>query len=160
MPGQVRILADKFRAHWKNYVGQSAFATIIFTVILVALNVQMRPIVTASVGATAFIVFAIPSDVTANTKNIIGGHLIGVFAGSLSAWLASESSALIFYSLAVGLSIFLMVITDCEHPPASGTALGLSVSGASLDIIITLMVCVVALAGVRKTFRQYLRDLR
>jgi CBS-domain-containing membrane protein len=120
----------------------------------------MRPILTASVGATAFIVFAIPSDVTANTKNIIGGHLIGVFAGSLSAWLASESSALIFYSLAVGLSIFLMVITDCEHPPASGTALGLAVSGTSLDLVVTLMVCVVALAVVHKIFRRYLRDLR
>lgn len=160
MLDQVRVLLGKFRAHWKNYVGQSIFATAIFSAILIALNVQMRPIVTASVGATAFIVFAIPSDVTANTKNIIGGHLIGVFAGSLSAWLASESSALVFYSLAVGLSIFLMVITDCEHPPASGTALGLSVSGASLDVVVTLMVCVVALAAVHKIFRRYLRDLR
>jgi CBS-domain-containing membrane protein len=157
---QIINLATKFRAHWKNYVGQSIFATLIFSAILIALNVQIRPIITASVGATAFIVFAIPSDVTANTKNIIGGHIIGILAGSFSAWLASESSALLFYSLAVGLSIFLMVVTDCEHPPASGTALGLSVSGASLDVILTLMICVVILAVVHRVFRRYLRDLR
>jgi hypothetical protein len=53
-----------------------------------------------------------------------------------------------------------MVITDCEHPPASGTALGLSVSGASLEIVATLMIIVSALALVRSLFSSYLRDLR
>ena len=153
-------LARKFRSHWKNYVGQSLLATIIFAVILVALNVQVRPIITASVGATVFIVFAIPSDVTANTKNTVGGHLIGVLAGSLSACLLIETYSLLFYSLAVGVSIFLMVITDCEHPPGSGTALGLSVSGVSLEVVATLIVCVVALAFVHWVFRSHLRDLR
>ncbi len=153
-------MGHKFRSHWKNYVGQSLFATIIFALILVTLNVQIRPIITASVGATAFIVFAIPSDVTANTKNIVGGHIIGVFAGSLSAWLVIEAYSLLFYSFAVGLSIFMMVMTDCEHPPASGTALGLSVSGASPEVVFTLMICVTALASVHRVFRSYLRDLR
>lgn len=159
MKDHVRTLAWKFNSHWKNYVGQSALATIIFALILVALNVQIRPIITASVGATAFIVFAIPSDVTANTKNIIGGHLIGVFAGPLTAWITIESYALFFYSFAVGLSIFVMVITDCEHTPASG-ALGLAVSGSSLNVVLTLMACVIALALYHRLLHSYLRDLR
>jgi CBS-domain-containing membrane protein len=160
MKEEIWTLGRKFRGHWRNYLGQSLLAAGIFAAILLGLNVQIRPIITASVGATAFIVFAIPSDVTANPRNIIGGHAIGVLAGTLTASLASEPYMMVSYSLAVGLSIFLMVITDCEHPPASGTALGLSVSGASLEIVATLMIIVSALALVRSLFSSYLRDLR
>ncbi len=160
MKEHIMTLGSKFRRNWKHYVGQSLFATMIFAAILIALNVQMRPIITASVGATAFIVFALPSDVTADPRNILGGHSIGVLCGAISATIMVPSYEIAFYSLAVGLSIFFMVITDLEHPPASGTALGITVSGLSFNVVATLLCCVAALAAVRHVFRGHLRDLR
>jgi len=160
MVAEVVGLGRKFRRRWKNYLGQSLLAIGIFSGVLLLLNVQENPIITASVGATTFVVFAIPSDVTADARNIIGGHAIGVFAGALSAWLLVESYSFVFYSIAVGVSIFLMVITDCEHPPASGTALGLAVTGAELGVVLTLFLCIIPLAVVHEVFRSRLMDLR
>lgn len=160
MVAEVVGLGRKFRRRWKNYLGQSLLAIGIFSGVLLLLNVQENPIITASVGATTFVVFAIPSDVTADARNVIGGHAIGVFAGALSAWLLVESYSFVFYSIAVGVSIFLMVITDCEHPPASGTALGLAVTGAELGVVLTLFLCIIPLAVVHEVFRSRLMDLR
>jgi CBS-domain-containing membrane protein len=160
MVAEVVGLGRKFRRRWKNYLGQSLLAIGIFSGVLLLLNVQENPIITASVGATTFVVFAIPSDVTADARNVIGGHAIGVFAGALSAWLLVESYSFVFYSIAVGVSIFLMVITDCEHPPASGTALGLAITGAELGVVLTLFLCIIPLAVVHEVFRSRLMDLR
>jgi CBS-domain-containing membrane protein len=160
MEAEIVSLAGKFRKRWKNYLGQSLLAIGIFSAVLLLLNVQENPIITASVGATTFVVFAIPSDVTANARNIIGGHAIGVLAGALSGWVLLEGYSFLFYSMAVGISIFLMVVTDCEHPPASGTALGLAITGPQLGIVLTLFLCIIPLAVVHEVFRSRLRDLR
>jgi CBS-domain-containing membrane protein len=53
-----------------------------------------------------------------------------------------------------------MVVTDCEHPPASGTALGLAITGPQLGIVLTLFLCIIPLAVVHEVFRSRLRDLR
>ncbi len=152
-------LGMKFGKHWKNYVFQSLFAVLTVTAALILLNIQERPIIIASVGATAFIVFALPKDDTANTGNVVGGHVIGILSGFVATFLPGDISVAI-YSIAVGLSMFLMVITDLEHPPASGTALSIASRGFSLDVVIALMTAVLTLAIVHYVFRDRLRNLR
>jgi len=37
-----------------------------------------RPLITISIGATVFIIFAMLKNVTAKPKNVIGGHTAGI----------------------------------------------------------------------------------
>ena len=126
-----RVRAE-FKRLWKNYLYQSFFATIVLFTVLMLLSFE-NAVVIASIGSTAFIVFTMPRSITARPGRVIGGHLIGLAAGSLCA-LIPQSSMIIsvfVYSLAVGISLFMMVALDMEHPPASGTALGVAMTGFS-----------------------------
>jgi CBS-domain-containing membrane protein len=68
-------------------------------------------------------------------------------------------ASLVCYSAAVGLSIFTMVVTDTEHPPASGTALGVAITGMHPDVLITVVLSIVLLSLIHHFFKPYLRDL-
>ena len=152
---------QELRSYWKNYVFQSLFATLIIFVVLLALSSQQAVII-ASIGSTAFIVFAMPNSIAARPKNIIGGQLVGFACGYLCGLIPHDAFFLVsavVYSLAVGLSMFIMVVTDTEHPPASGTALGVAISGFSPKVLIALIASVVALSVVHRVFKRYLRDL-
>jgi len=118
MRRSVLKMIEEFRLHWKHCVLQSLFATAAVFVVLCFLS--LRDAVTiASLGASTFIVFAMPDSVTAKPRNVIGGHLVGLFRGfvfSLVDHVAVRAS-LACYALDVGLSIFTLVATDTEHPP-------------------------------------------
>ncbi len=148
----------ELRLYWKHYVFQSiAAAVTIFAVFLIL----PYEVMVASIGATTFVVFAMPKNITAQPRNVIGGHLVGLVCGTLCSLIPHQLFVLsiIIYSCAVGLSIFVMVITDTEHPPASGTALGTAIMGYSIKTIITVIVSAIILSVVHRLFRSYLRDL-
>jgi CBS-domain-containing membrane protein len=120
-----------------------------------------RAVIIASIGATAFIVFAMPQDFTAKPRHVIGGHLVGICSGSLLALIPHTTAlpSIAIYSLAVGCSIFVMVVTDTEHPPASGTALGIAMKGFSYDVAATVIISAIVLASIRHVFKSHLRNL-
>lgn len=111
-------MVEEFRLYWKHYVLQSLFATAAVFVVLCFLSLQDAVII-ASLGASTFIVFAMPDSVTAKPRNVIGGHLVGLFWGLAFSAVphVAVPASLGCYALAVGLSIFTMVVTDTEHPP-------------------------------------------
>jgi CBS-domain-containing membrane protein len=80
-------------------------------------------IILAGVGSTFFTIFALPKNRTANARNIIGSYLICITVGLFCIYLKPPSLS---GGVAIGVSTFLMVITDTEHPPAAGVALCLS----------------------------------
>ena len=94
----------KFRRYWKNYVFQSIFAAFAIFIVLLFFNTHKRPIIIASIGSSVFIVFALPKNITARPRRVIGGHLVGLFCGSLFTLIpySSPLSSLSVYSLAVG----------------------------------------------------------
>ncbi|RLC60880.1 MAG: HPP family protein [Chloroflexota bacterium] len=145
---------------WKNYIFQSLLATMTTFIVLLLLSMEQAVII-ASIGATAFIVFAMPTSITARPRNVIGGHLIGLLCGSICALIPQPSflHSGIAYSLAVGLSFFMMVIADAEHPPASGTALGVAITGFSLDVMVAVITSAVVLSLAHHFLRPFLRDL-
>ena len=59
----------------------------------------------------------------------------------------------------VGLSIFVMVVTDTEHPPAAGTALGLVVGGWSLSAVLFVLIGAVMLSLANMVLRPRLTKL-
>ncbi len=150
---------------WTNYFLQSFLAMVALFIVLATLSLQ-HIVIVASIGASAFIVFTMPGNSTAKPRNVIGGHLIGFTTGSL-CWFACKLCPcqleplvkLAMYSIAVGLSILLMVITGTEHPPASGTALATVISGFSFKILVALIVSTCILSLIRHILRSYLKDL-
>ncbi len=154
---------DEFKHHWKNYIFQSAAASAALFIVLLVLQTSRLANV-AALGASAFIIFAMPKNIAARSRNLIGGHLTGLTVGSLMGLLSTalpESLLLhvAVYALAVGISIFIMVVIDMEHPPASGTALGMAVDGFSLNVAIAIVVSVLILAFIHHFFKPYLKDL-
>jgi len=160
MKKSITKMTEELRLFWKNYIFQSFLATLTIFVVLLFLSIE-HAVIIASIGATAFIVFAMPKSITAKPRNVIGGHLVGFLSGCLCALIPHSSFlySILLYSLAVGLSIFIMVVTDTEHPPASGTALGFVITGFDLKTAIALMASVIILSLVHHFFKPYLRDL-
>jgi len=174
----MHILDEKLKMAWRNYVLQSLLAVLALIAILYFLDILTHAAIVAALGASAFIIFAMPESVTAQPRNVIGGHIMGLIAGSICALafvaLPSVSPAAdkFFYilaaALAVGLAIFLMVITDTEHPPAAGTALGIVVFGPALAwsfgwpfwrLVLFVLVFAIALSLVRFLLRPWLKEL-
>lgn len=155
-----KSMVEEFRLFWKNYIFQSFLATLTIFIVLLFLSIE-HAVIIASIGATAFIVFAMPKSITAKPRNVIGGHLVGLLSGCLCALIPHPSFlySILLYSLAVGLSIFVMVVTDTEHPPASGTALGFAITGFDLNTAIALMISVIILSLAHYLLRPYLKDL-
>jgi CBS-domain-containing membrane protein len=153
-------MLEKFRSSWKNYIFQSFLAALLIFLVLLLLSLEHAVIISA-IGATAFIVFAMPQSITANPRNIIGGHLINFPIGSPCALIPQSSfwCSIMAYSLAVGLSIFIMVVIDTEHPPAAATALGLAIMGFSLDAAIAVVTSAVLLSLAHHFLKPFLKNL-
>ena len=158
-------MIHELRFYWKHYVSQSLLAALVVFVVILALNIDDDAVIMASIGATAFIVFAMPNSVTAKSRNVIGGHLVGLACGFIAtlipvpAWVNPSIGQAFLYALAVGLSIFIMVVTDTEHPPAAATALGIVIRGISLRVTIAVIASALLLSLIRRLFKPHLRDL-
>ncbi|MFC1874341.1 HPP family protein [Chloroflexota bacterium] len=155
-----RRIGSEFKELWKNYLYQSFLAAIVLAAVMFVLTMQ-DAVVIASIGATAFIVFLMPNNVTANPRRVVGGHIMGLISGSLAALILHHTviSYIVVYAIAVGLSAFLMVALDFEHPPASGTALGIAITGLHPSVFFTVIASSVMLSIAHRIFRKYLRDL-
>lgn len=156
------------RGMWVHYVFQSLLATLSIFVVLLILQLA-TPVIVAALGATAFVVFAMPKNITAQPRNVIGGHLVGVISGGGCAILFlffgdnSDFIHIIVASASVGLTIFIMVVTDSEHPPGCSTALGLVIHAAEpLDVALYggfIMISASIIAFVKHALDPRLKDL-
>ncbi|KAJ2297301.1 hypothetical protein IWW54_006804 [Coemansia sp. RSA 2705] len=84
------------------------------------------PFAIAPAGASAVLIFAVPASPLAQPRNVIFGHMIAALMGTFMHALfkhVAESFRWMPGSLAVGISIGLMGLTNCYHPPAGATAL-------------------------------------
>lgn len=75
----------------------------------------------APMGASSVLLFAVPASPLAQPWNIMVGNTIAAFVGVTCALLiASPTEA---FSIAVALSIMLMMTTDSLHPPSGAVAI-------------------------------------
>jgi len=149
-------IGAKFRRLWKYYVIQSLLAAFVLCPTVLILGPD-KMVVASAIGATAFIVFAMPKSISAQRRNVVGGHLVGLASGAVFYFLKMPHP--LAYALAVALTIFLMVALDVEHPPAAGTALAVVINQVTLDAILTIMACALILSQCRHYLRHRLRDL-
>jgi CBS-domain-containing membrane protein len=156
------------RGMWVHYIFQSLLATFSLFIVLLILRLA-TPVIVAALGATAFVVFAMPKNVTAHPRNVIGGHLMGVISGGICAILYlsfgnnSDFIHIIAASASVGVAIFIMVVTDTEHPPGCSTALGLVVHSVEpIDVALYgafIMVSAAIISFVKHALDPRLKDL-
>jgi len=166
----MQIIDKSFVRSPKSYIIQSLLAVVAVAIILYFVEALTHAAIVAALGSSAFIVFAMPRSVTAQPRRLIGGHVVGLISGTfcyfaffvsplgelVTGW---EFTTLLVYALAVGLSIFLMTITDTEHAPAAGTALGIVAHDWSYQVVIFVLIFAVSLAIVRKLLGSRLKDL-
>jgi CBS-domain-containing membrane protein len=145
-------------------------ATITLLVLLLILRFS-RVVVIAALGASAFIVFAMPKNVTAQPRNVIGGHAVGILSGTictvliyreaLASFLGLDFEVLMIIaaSVSVGLTIFIMVVTDTEHPPGCSTALAVIVHGWDLYYVAFIIICATIMIVVKHLLNPWLKDL-
>ncbi len=157
-------LRSKFKRLWPHYVFQSILCALCVLAVLWILQGQQLAII-AAIGASSFIVFAMPNAATAQPRRIVGGYIIGLAIGALS-WLVPAPAftyQIIVYAVVVGLTMFAMVGTDTEHPPACGTALGVAIRNwaddQTLGVMLTIVVSAVILAVAHVVLARFLRNL-
>jgi CBS-domain-containing membrane protein len=149
-------IKDKFKKLWKYYILQSLFAAAVLFILVLVLGSD-KIVVISAMGATSFIVFAMPKTASAQTRNVVGGHLVGLASGAIFYF--TTLPYFVEYPLAVGIAIFLMVALDVEHPPAAGTALAVVINEVSPEVFVTIMVSALVLSQCRYYMRSYLKDL-
>ena len=151
---------SKFPHYWKTYIVQSSYAAL--SVFFITLILSENPVVIASIGATAFIVFALPNNIASDPKRIIGGHFLGFFIGSCFAvfpFMGIVFFKAIWFALAIGITILFMVVLDFEHLPAAGTALGMTLVGYSGSAAAAITISILLLALIAYLTKPYLKDL-
>ncbi len=163
-----RWIDPRFTHRWRIYVGQSILAAILLWVVLLAEDVLSNGAIVAAIASSVAIVFFVPHSVASSPYRIVGGHLSAVVAAYILIGLSllfpdSVVDASWFNdllgALAVGLVVLLMSISNTEHAPAAGTALGLGVDGVPGDAVLFIITAAVLVALARVLLGSRLHNL-
>lgn len=84
----------------------------------------------APIGASAVLVFAVPTSPLAQPWPVIGGNILSALVGVAVA--NTIGSAGFAAAMAVGLAIAIMTIARCLHPPGGAAALTAVIGGPSV----------------------------
>jgi CBS-domain-containing membrane protein len=166
----MRFFDKKFRKNIDKYIFQCVLATCTILAVLVFLNVLTETAIITALGASAFIVFTMPNTYSSDPRRLIGGYLVGILVGMICLYFSTievistffmtqKMTLIIFGAIAVGIAIFVMAITNTEHAPAAGIALGLVINEWNYLTLILIISAIVWLVSVRKLLKPYLIDL-
>jgi CBS-domain-containing membrane protein len=166
----MRIIDKEFKHNVARYILQCALATLIIAIVLVFLDVLTHTATVAALGASSFIAFTMPAYDVSKPRFMIGGYLVGISVGcfchflSLSPWMASlfvsqRTSSIVFGALSVGLAIFLMVVTDTEHAPATSVALGLMLEKWDYLTLVFVLCGIIFISTLKWLLKPVLKNL-
>lgn len=166
----MRIIDKKFKHNVSRYVLQCALATLIIAIVLVFLDVLTHTATVAALGASSFIAFTMPAYDVSKPRYMIGGYLVGISVGcfchflSLSPWMTSllvnpRILSVVCSALSVGLAIFLMVVTDTEHAPATSVALGLTLEKWDYLTIVFVLCGIIFISTLKRLLKPVLKNL-
>ena len=85
-------------------------------------------------GASMVLVMSVHSSPLAHPKNIFFGHTLSALSGVMIYFLIGTNPLSI--GLALGLAIFIMIITNTIHPPAGGNPIIAVMGAKSFDFVI------------------------
>jgi CBS-domain-containing membrane protein len=166
----MKVFNEKFRRNKVRYILQCILATLAVFIVLLVLDAVSNAAIIAALGASSFIVFTMPEAQASRPRFLIGGYLVGIVSGCLCYYLSlvpllrqlpiiQEFSYVVFGAMSVGLAIFVMVITNTEHPPAASLALGLVLNEFNYRTVIVVLIGIISLAVIKTVLRPVLKNL-
>lgn len=140
MKNRIYYLKRSMRTYWKFYFLQTILSVSVLFIILLLLT-SRDMVVIASIGATSFIVYAMPHAKSASARSVLLSYTAGLCFGSLFGLVPVDLVVLqaLIYSMSVGCTIFFMLATDTKHPPAASVALGVALTGFQWDVAIAVV---------------------
>ncbi|MBN4064940.1 HPP family protein [Dehalococcoides mccartyi] len=163
----LRWIDAKFIHRPRIYLVQSLLAGLALVGILVAEDALTNGAVVAAVASSVAIVFFVPHSVASKPFRLIGGHVSGIAAALCTVGImmllpeSVASNELVIHSLqgaSLALVILFMTITNTEHAPAAGTALGLATS-VPLNSIIFILSAAIIISIIRIVLSRRLHNL-
>jgi CBS-domain-containing membrane protein len=166
----MKIIDDKVAGNLWRYLSQCLLATLTILAVLLFLDILNETAIIAALGASTFIVFTMPTRYSSDPRRLIGGYIVGLLSGYVSYVLSTSGELtqlmggrqlmlIIFASLAVGMAMFIMTVTNTEHAPAAGVALGLVLNEWDYVTIIFILGAILWMVGVQKLLKPLLMDL-
>lgn len=167
---RMRIFDTKFQTNKARYISQCLLTACAVCVVLLLLNTISETTIVAALGASSFIVFTMPGVQASRPRFLIGGYIVGIIVGCLCHYLCTQFFCTQLYldqsfaraicgAVAVGSAMFLMVITDTEHPPAAGLALGFVLNEWDYFTVIVVILGIVSLSVLKLLLKPVLIDL-
>jgi CBS-domain-containing membrane protein len=167
----MKLLDEKFKLNYKNYIFQCTLAAAVTFIIFLFVDIIASMIILTSYGATTFIAFTMPWGYASRPRNIIGGYFVGSIVGIVihgihiiflnsNIIISSNLLLLISSALCVGVTSLILVITDTEHPPAVGMALGLIINNWSFLSILITLTAIITLTIIKEILKPHLIDLK
>ncbi|MBB4154863.1 CBS domain-containing membrane protein [Sphingomonas jinjuensis] len=97
---------------------------------LLPLSLYDLPVIVAPIGASAVLVFAVPSSPLAQPWPVIGGNTVSALVGvAVSRFVPDPALAA---AVAVGGAILVMSLLRCLHPPGGAAALTVVIGGPAI----------------------------
>ncbi|RTR33762.1 HPP family protein [Shewanella atlantica] len=94
------------------------------------LEADNMPMVLASTGASAMLIFGIPHSPVSQPWPLVGGHIISALIG-ISAYYLIPNPVLAS-SVAIGIAMLAMHCTGSMHPPGGATAVTAVIGGSTV----------------------------
>ena len=94
---------------------------------------EEMPLILASTGASAILIFSVPLSPVSQPWNLVGGHVISAFVGvSCYIFIPNE---LLASSFSIFFAMLFMHVFRCMHPPGGATAITAVVGGANVHAL-------------------------
>ena len=97
------------------------------------LQAEDIPLILASTGASAILIFSLPFSPVSQPWNLVGGHLASAFVG-VSCYLLIPNE-LFASSLSIPLAMLSMHYLRCMHPPGGATAITAVIGGTNVHAL-------------------------
>ncbi len=98
---------------------------------LMILEAEHTPMILASTGASAMLIFALPHAKVSQPWNLVGGHLVSAFVGVSCCILISND--VLASSIAIPVAMIAMHVMRCLHPPGGATAVTAVIGGPAVE---------------------------
>lgn len=123
-----------------------------------ALFPASMPWLIAPMGASAVLLFAVPSSPLAQPWSIVGGNGVAAIVGIVVA--NAVSSPALAAALAVSTAILVMSLLRCLHPPGGAVALSAVLGWSAIDshvvdFIVPVLINSVVLVGIGIFFHRF-----
>lgn len=168
--GRFQLVDSRFKGKRRDYVRQTAIATGALVLILLAQDLLTNAAIFAALASTAFVLFLMPHSITATPRHAIGGHLVSASIGVLFSLIISGTAGAghevahsfasgVLAAGAVGVAMLAMALSDTEHAPAAGSALGFAITDFDWVLYLALIASVVGMTLIQQFMMPRLREI-